>query len=66
MKDCPFDLLMDELNSNIDERFYIFKKLLLYILNAVSPLRKIRIKQNNLPWVDHEMHDLFSKRDKLY
>ena len=37
LKDCPFDLLMDELISNIDERFYILKKLLQDILNAVSP-----------------------------
>ena len=36
------------------------------VINEVAPLKTIRVKRDNLPWVDNEMRDLFSKRDALH
>ena len=36
------------------------------VINEVAPLKTSRVKRDNLPWVDNEMRDLFSKRDALH
>jgi hypothetical protein len=36
------------------------------VIYEVAPLKTIRVKRDNLPWVDNEMRDLFSFRDKLH
>ena len=34
------------------------------ILNEIAPLKKIRVKRDNLPWVDNEMRERINKRVK--
>ena len=36
------------------------------VLDTVAPLKSIRLKRNDLPWVDQDMRELFVKRDKLH
>ena len=36
------------------------------IVNEVTPLKSVRLKNNSLPWFDQELISLFRKRDKLY
>jgi hypothetical protein len=52
--------------ESIDDKFYTFKNLIMNVINEVAPLKTIRVKRDNLPWVDNEMRDLFSKRDALH
>jgi hypothetical protein len=52
--------------ESIDDKFYTFKNLIMNVINEVAPLKTIRVKRDNLPWVDNKMRDLFSKRDDVF
>ena len=60
----PFGCI--EIADTIEDKFYFFKKLIMDIVNEVTPLKSVRIKNNSLPWFDQELISLFRKRDKLY
>ena len=36
------------------------------VINEVAPLKSIRIKRDNLPWIDNEHRKLFDNRDKIH
>ena len=52
--------------DDVDDKFFLFKKLILDVIDSVAPVKSIRIKQNNLPWVDNEMKKHFLERDRLH
>ena len=50
----------------MNDKFYAFKKLIMDIIDELAPCKKIRLKKNNLPWIDGEVKELFLARDKLH
>ena len=64
IKLMPFGCI--EMTETVEIKFYFFKKLLMDIVNEVTPLKSVRLKNNSLPWFDQELISLFRKRDKLY
>ena len=48
------------------DKLYFFKKLRMDIVNEVTPLKYVRLKNNILAWFDQELISLFRKRDKFY
>ena len=58
----------DNINAQeiVNDKFYLFKKLIMDVINEVAPLKSIRVKRDNLPWIDNEQRQLFDNRDKLH
>ena len=52
--------------ESMNDKFYAFKKLKMDNIRELSPCKKIRLKKNNLPWIDGELKELFLARDKLH
>jgi len=59
----PFDHI--DLFSNTDDKWYMFKKIFMDLIDSIAPVKTIRLKENILPWVDTEMRNWFNQRDKL-
>ena len=36
------------------------------VINEVAPLKSIRVKRDNLPWIDNEQRQLIENREKLH
>ena len=66
LKLAPFSLINSEVLGSMDDKFFTFKKLIVDVLDNIAPMKTIRIKKNNLPWVDAEMRKLFQERDRLH
>ncbi len=64
LENCPFNLV--DSSNDVNDKFFYFKKLIMDVLDTVAPLKSIRLKRNDLPWVDQDMRELFVKRDKLH
>jgi len=61
---APFSVL-DSIDE-IDDQFYFFKKLILDTIDSIAPLKTIRLKNKSLPWMDKEIRDIISMRDRLH
>lgn len=59
-------LSLTRLVDNSDDKFYAFTKSILDVLNEIAPLKQIRLRNRNLPWVDYELRLYLSLRDKVY
>ena len=55
-----------EMAETVEDKFYFLKKLIMDIVNEVTPLKSVRLKNSSLPWFGQELISLFRKRDKLY
>ena len=44
----------------------MLKKIITEVIDSVVSLKTVRLKKNNLPWVDSEMKNNFIARDKLH
>ena len=63
IENVPFDLI--DLVPSPEEKWYIFKKLFMEVVDSVAPVKKFKLKENSLPWVDAELRNWFNIRDKL-
>ena len=64
LQSAPFSLIHSDVLGSTDDKFFTFKKLIIDVLDSIAPMKTIRIKNNNLPWVDTEMRRLFQERDR--
>ncbi len=69
-KSTPFDALLSssevcDLDAN--DKFHLFKKLILDTMDAAAPLKQISIKKNNnLPNFDSELKFYTNERNKIH
>ena len=66
LQNAPFSLISGDALGSMNDKFFTFKKLITDILDTIAPFKSIRIKNNNLPWVDDEMRKALQERDKLH
>ena len=57
--------LLNEMHTS-EDKWFIFKKLLIELVDKHIPSKSIRLKKKMLPWFDHELQKLKLLRDKLY
>lgn len=49
---------------DIDEKLFSFNNTVMHLINKHAPLKKIKIKNKNEPWMDGNIHELIHKRDE--
>ena len=59
-----FDFLDSILDVN--DKWFCLKKCLTDMIDEIAPMKKVKMKANNLAWVDSELRNLFKWRDKLF
>ncbi len=62
ISEIPYHLI--ESMEDVTDRFYVFSKLTLDAIDRISPVKNKRVKNNNHPWFDIELRELFSRRDR--
>ena len=66
LQSAPFSLIHSDVLGSTDDKFFTFTKLIIDVLDSIAPMKTIRIKNINLPWVDAKMRRLFQERDRLH
>ncbi len=70
LKSTPFDALLSSsevCDFDANDKFHLFKKLILDTMDAVAPLKQIRIKKNNnLPYFDSELKFYTTGRPRIW
>ena len=51
--------------GRVNENWNCFRKLFTCVLDIVTPLKEIRVKQNTEPWMSTEILNLIKERDEL-
>jgi hypothetical protein len=64
IRSIPFQIL--DLFDNVNTKWFYFKKLILDLIDELAPIKELRPRTSNLPWVDAELRSSFNYRDKLF
>ena len=64
LQSMPFDEIKN-ITAEPNEMWAMWKKFFLDVLNKHAPLTKIKVKGNNLPYIDSETRRLIRQRDYL-
>jgi len=54
------------LSDNVNNAWVCFKHLLLSVLDSIAPVKQIRIKQRTQTWMDSDILQAISERDKAF
>ena len=57
IKTIPFNCLNTV--ESVEDKFFLFIKLILETFYEIAPLKRFRLKYNNLPWFDQELVNLY-------
>jgi hypothetical protein len=65
LKQVPFhSMLTQEMDTSL--KFFIIQRSILDVIDEIAPVKTKRMKNNNSPWFDKELKDMFLVRDRVH